>query len=66
MTIVEDLIGLFVFAFLALAILSVFTTKTPRTPPFARRAASSSNPQLRHDPNARFFADRGFLFRRRY
>jgi hypothetical protein len=65
-TIVEDLIGLFVFAFLAVAILSVFTTKTPRTPPFARRAASSSNPQLRHDPNARIFTDRGFLFRRRY
>jgi hypothetical protein len=65
-TIVGDLIGLFVFAFLALAILSIFTTKTPRTPPFARRAASSSNPQLRHDSNARFFTDRGFLFRRRH
>jgi hypothetical protein len=64
-TIVGDLIGLFVIAFVAMAILSAFTTKTPRTPPFARRAASSSSPQLRHDPNARFFTDRGFLFRRR-
>jgi len=45
---------------------SGITTKPPRTPPFARRAASSSNPQLRHDSNARFFTDRGSLFRRRY
>ena len=66
MTIVGDLIGLAVCAFLALAILSIFTTKTPRTPAFARRAASSSYPQLRQDHNARFFTDRGFLFRRRH
>jgi hypothetical protein len=64
-TIVGDLIGICVFGFLALAVLSIFTTKTPRTPPFARRAASSSNPQLRQDSNARFSTDRGFLFRRR-
>jgi hypothetical protein len=54
-TIVGDLIGLVVFAFLALAILSIFTTKAPRTPAFARRAAASSSPQLRHDANAQFF-----------
>jgi hypothetical protein len=64
--IVGDLIGFCVVAFLAVAALSIFTTKTPRTPAFARRAASSSSPQLRHDANARFFADRGFLFRRRH
>jgi hypothetical protein len=64
--IVGDLIGLCVVGFLALAVLSIFTTKAPRTPPFARRAASSSNPQLRQDSNARFFTDRGFLFRRRH
>lgn len=66
MIIVEDLIGLCVVGFLAAALLSIALTKTPRTPPFARRTAPVSNPQLRHDPNARFFTDRGFLFRRRH
>jgi hypothetical protein len=64
--IVGDLIGLCVIGFLAIAILSIARTKMPRTPPFARRAAAASNPQLRSDPNARFFDDRGFLFRRRH
>ena len=65
MAIVGDLIGLCVLGLLTAAVLSIVTTKPPRTPPFARRAASSTSPQLRHDPNARFFTDRGFLFRRR-
>lgn len=65
MAVVLDLIAVCVVGFLAIAVLSLLTTKTPRTPPFARRAATSSTGQLRQDQNAHFFADRGFLFRRR-
>lgn len=66
MAVLADLIGFCVLVFLVMAVLSLLTTKTPRTPAFARRAATSSSVQLRHDPNAQFLADRGFLFRRRY
>jgi hypothetical protein len=37
----------------------------PAAPPFAKRAPTSSSPQLRQDLNAGFLHDRGFLFRRR-
>jgi len=51
--------------FVLFAALSLAVVKPPAVPPFARRAATSGNPQLRQDPNARFLRDRGFLFRRR-
>lgn len=39
----------------------------PEVPPFARTPLSAGGrTQLRHDPNARFVTDRGFLFRRRH
>jgi len=60
-----DLLIACVVGFVAIAALSLAITKTPATPPFARRAATSANPQLRQDPNAAFLQDRGFLFRRR-
>src|SRR5690348_7993513 len=60
-----DLIIICVVGFVLVAALSLMIAKTPATPAFARRAPSSGNPQLRQDPNARFFQDRGFLFRRR-
>jgi hypothetical protein len=62
---VGDVFGLCVLGFLAVAGLSLMTAKTPATPPFARRAPTSSTPQLRQDANAGFLSDRGFLFRRR-
>jgi hypothetical protein len=52
-------------AFLVVAGLSLMITGVPATPVFARRAPTSSAPQLRQDGNAQFFSDRGFLFRRR-
>jgi HNH endonuclease len=60
-----DLIIACVIGFVAIAALSLMITKTPATPAFARRAATSGNPQLRQDANAGFLQDRGFLFRRR-
>jgi hypothetical protein len=41
-----------VVGFLILAGLSLMTAKTSVTPPFARRAPTSGNPQLRQDSNA--------------
>lgn len=61
----EDVLGVAVIAFLAVAVLSVALTRTPVTPAFARRSPSTASGQLRQDPNARFIFDRGFLFRRR-
>lgn len=60
-----DLIIVCVVGFVLVAALSLLTAKPPVTPPFARRAATSSSPQLRQDPNALFLHDRGFLFRSR-
>lgn len=60
-----DVIGIAIFGFLAVAILSLFMTRTPVIPPFARRSPSTATAQLRQDPNAGFVFDRGFLFRRR-
>jgi len=60
-----DILGLACFGFLAVAVLSLFMTRTPVTPAFARRSASTTSVQLRQDPNAGFILDRGFLFRRR-
>jgi hypothetical protein len=60
-----DLIIACVVVFVAIAALSLMITKPPATPSFARRAATSANPQLRQDTNAGFLHDRGFLFRRR-
>jgi hypothetical protein len=60
------IIGIAIVGFLAVALLSVLVTRMPATPPFARRAPSTSTIQLRQDPNAGFILDRGFLFRRRY
>ncbi|HEX4832200.1 MAG TPA: HNH endonuclease [Trebonia sp.] len=66
MAVVGDVVGLCVLVFLVLAASSLIVTRTPATPSFARRAASTSTVQLRPDGNARFFTDRGFLFRRRH
>ena len=60
-----DLIIACVVVFVAIAVLSLMITKPPAVPSFARRAATSANPQLRQDLNAGFLHDRGFLFRRR-
>jgi 5-methylcytosine-specific restriction endonuclease McrA len=60
-----DLIIACVVVFAAIAALSLMITKPPAVPSFARRAATSANPQLRQDLNAGFLHDRGFLFRRR-
>jgi 5-methylcytosine-specific restriction endonuclease McrA len=60
-----DVIILCAVGFVLFAVLSLLVAKPPAIPPFARRAATSGNPQLRQDPNARFLRDRGFLFRRR-
>ena len=65
MAAIGDLIIACVVGFVAIAALSLVITKTPATPAFARRAATSANPQLRQDANAGFLQDRGFLFRRR-
>jgi HNH endonuclease len=60
-----DLVVVAVIGFLVVAGLSAATLRAPATPPFARRTPTSSARQLREDANARFFRDRGFLFRRR-
>jgi hypothetical protein len=60
-----DVIAVCVVGFLGVAGLSLTIMGAPATPAFARRAPTSSNPQLRQDLNAQFLADRGFLFRRR-
>jgi 5-methylcytosine-specific restriction endonuclease McrA len=60
-----DLIIACVVVFVAIAALSLMITKPPAVPSFARRTATSANPQLRQDLNAGFLRDRGFLFRRR-
>src|SRR5215813_4578003 len=60
-----DVITVCAVGFALFAVLSLVVAKPPAVPPFARRAATSGNPQLRQDPNARFLRDRGFLFRRR-
>ena len=60
-----DLIIICVVGFVIVAILSLVLSKTPATPPFARRVPTSGNPQLRQDANAGFLHDRGFLFRKR-
>ena len=51
--------------FVLFAGLSLMAAKPPAIPSFARKAATSGSRQLRHDPNASFLQDRGFLFRRR-
>src|SRR5215472_13401058 len=63
-TLANFVIG-FVIVFAVIALLSLPTARLPATPPFARRAPTSSSPQLRQDANAHFFYDRGFMFRRR-
>lgn len=60
-----DIVGIAFFGFIAFAVLSLVITRTPATPSFARRSASTTSVQLREDPNAGFIFDRGFLFRRR-
>jgi HNH endonuclease len=61
-----DLITIVIVAFGLLAALSLLLARrTPVTPQFARRAATSATVQLRQDPNGSFLFDRGFLFRRR-
>lgn len=60
-----DVVGVACLAFLAVAVLSLLMTRTPATPPFARRSMSTTSVQLRQDGNAGFIFDRGFLFRRR-
>jgi hypothetical protein len=60
-----DLIIVCAVGFVLIAALSLMVAKTSATPPFARRAPTSGNPQLRQDSNADFLQDRGFLFRRR-
>ena len=60
-----DVIAVCVVGFLIVAVLSLMIARTPATRPFARRAPTSSSPQLRQDSNAQFLSDRGFLFRRR-
>jgi hypothetical protein len=62
----EDLLGLVILGFLAVAVLSLVLARKPGTPAFARRSASTASVQLRLDPNAGFVLDRGFLFRRRW
>jgi len=56
-----DVIILCAVGFVLFAVLSLVVAKPPAIPPFARRAATSGNPQLRQDPNARFLRDRGFF-----
>jgi hypothetical protein len=60
-----DLIAFVIVGFGLLAVLSLLLARTPATPQFARRAATSATVQLRHDPNATFLFDRGVLFLRR-
>jgi hypothetical protein len=60
-----DVVAVCVGGFLIIAGLSLTIAGAPATPPFARRAPTASNPQLRQDSNAGFLSDRGFLFRRR-
>src|SRR5690242_9541412 len=60
-----DVIIICAVGFVLFAGLSLVVAKPPVSPPFARRAATSGNPRLRQDANARFLRDRGFLFRRR-
>jgi len=64
-TLLGDFLGLLVTGFVAVAVLSIVMTRTPVTPAFARRKASTTSAQLRQDANAGFSFDRGFLFRRR-
>ncbi len=63
--VLSDVIIIGVVGFLMVAGLSLVIARTPATPAFARRAPTSSSPQLRQDPNAHFIQGRGFLFRRR-
>ena len=65
MAAIGDLLIVCAIGFVLVAALSLMLAKTPATPPFARRAATSGSRQLRQDPNASFLYDRGFLFRRR-
>ena len=60
-----DLIAFVIVGLGLLAALSLLLARTPATPQFARRAATSATVQLRQDPNAAFLFDRGFLFLRR-
>jgi 5-methylcytosine-specific restriction endonuclease McrA len=60
-----DIIGFGILAFVVTAVLSLMVTRKPGTPAFARRSPTTGSIQLRQDPNAGFFFDRGFLFRRR-
>jgi 5-methylcytosine-specific restriction endonuclease McrA len=62
----ENLIAIGITGFVVVAGLSLWLTHAPEVPAFARRSPSSGSPQLRQDLNARFFADRGFLFRKRH
>lgn len=61
-----DLITFVIVGFGLLAALSLLLARTPVTPQFARRAATTATVQLRQDPNGSFLFDRGFLFRRRF
>jgi HNH endonuclease len=62
---IGNVVTLGVVGFVIVAVLSLLLVGRPATPSFARRPPASGSVQLRQDPNAQFFFDRGFLFRRR-
>ena len=49
-----DVIIVCAVGFVPFAALSLVVAKPPAIPPFARRAATSGNPQLRQDPTPGF------------
>ncbi|MBB5956095.1 hypothetical protein FHS29_002681 [Saccharothrix tamanrassetensis] len=57
---------LLVAGFAAFAAVSLWRRSWPETPAFARPRPSVPSGELRVDPNAGFFVDRGFLFRERH
>lgn len=60
------LVPLGILAFAAVVLTALLPKGAPDTPSFARRTTPPSSAQLRQDPNARLFRDRGaFLFGRR-
>lgn len=62
-SLLADVVVICLVGFAVVAGLSLMVMGAPATPPFARRAPTSSSPQLRQDSNAQFIFDRGFLFR---
>ncbi|WP_433268789.1 hypothetical protein ACQPZF_05130 [Actinosynnema sp. CS-041913] len=57
---------LLVVGFAAFAAISLWQRSWPETPAFARPRPSVPSGELHVDPNAGFFTDRGFLFRKRH